>query len=152
MRRKEKETIDRAAIDAVILRSRVCRLGMTCDNIPYVVPLCFGYEKNTLYLHSAREGKKIDILKKNNSVCFEFDLDHQVLESGEACEWEMKYRSVIGFGKALFIDDPESKQKALDIIMRQYSDHEHEYTERALTNTAVIKIHIEEMRGKESGF
>ncbi len=152
MRRKEKEIVDRAAIEAVILSSRVCRLGMACDNRPYVVPLCFGYENNTLYLHCAREGKKIDILRNNHAVCFEFDSDYQVIEAGEACEWGMKYRSVIGFGKASFIDDPESKRKALDIIMRQYSDRGHEYTERALGNTAVIKIDIEEMTGKESGF
>ena len=75
-----------------------------------------------------------------------------MIEAGEACEWGMKYRSVIGFGQASFIDDPESKRKALDIIMRQYSDRGHEYPESALSNTAVIKIYIEEMTGKESGF
>ena len=58
MKRKEKEIADRAAVEAVILSARVCRLGMACDNRPCVVPLCFGYENNTLYLHSARKGER----------------------------------------------------------------------------------------------
>ena len=151
MRRKEKEICDRGAIDAIISRSQVCRLGMVYDQQPYVVPLCFGYDNNTLYFHSAREGKKIDILKKNTAVCFEFDLDHFILKSDNACGWGMKYCSVIGYGSASFINDPVSKQKALDIIMRHYSEHGHEYAENALENIVIIKVEIESMTGKESG-
>lgn len=144
--------IERAAIDAVILGSHICRLGMACDDRPYVVPLCFGYENDTLYVHSAREGKKIDILQKNSAVCFEFDMDQQVLEADEACRWGMRYRSVIGFGTATILDDPQSKRMALDIIMRHYSDRAHTYSEKALNNTVVIRIDIESVTGKESGF
>ena len=66
MRRKEKEIVEKSEIEAVISKASVCRLGMAEEGMPYVVPLCFGYENNTLYFHSAKEGKKVDILKKNN--------------------------------------------------------------------------------------
>ena len=81
MRRKEKEITDKTAIESIILRSSVCRLALSEDNHPYIVPLCFGYKDNTLYFHSALEGKKLDIMKNNNNVCFEFDIDYQIVEA-----------------------------------------------------------------------
>ena len=65
MRRKDKEIGERAMIDSVIERSKVCHLGMCDDGIPYIVPMCFGYEGNTIFLHCAKEGRKIEFLKSN---------------------------------------------------------------------------------------
>lgn len=61
MRRKEKEITDKSEIEAVIHNSVVCRIGLVDDNIPYIVPLCFGYRDNTIYVHVSLEGKKINI-------------------------------------------------------------------------------------------
>jgi len=80
MRKKEKEITDKTEIESIILRSSVCRLALSEDNQPYIIPLCFGYEENTLYFHSALEGKKLGILRSNNKVCFEFDSDHRIVE------------------------------------------------------------------------
>ena len=152
MRRKEKEITDRAVIESIILRSSVCRLALSEDSRPYIVPLCFGYKDNTLYFHSAREGKKLDILSKNNKVCFEFDIDHEIVEAKDACKWGMKYRSVIGYGKASVIDDPESKRRAFNIIMQHYADSSFTYAEAVLKDTVIIKVEIESMGGKKSGY
>ena len=67
MRRKEKEITTRAVIDAIIRQARVCRLALSEDNQPYVVPLCFGYENDTLYFHCAPKGRKLDIIMKQYS-------------------------------------------------------------------------------------
>jgi uncharacterized protein len=152
MRRKDKEIVERAAIDAVIRRARICRLAMALHDRPYVIPLCFGYEQNTLYFHSAPEGKKIDILKENNQVCFEFDVDHQIVEAETACRWGMKFRSVVGYGRASFLEDHQAKRNALDAIMRQYSKHNHSFAQTAVDHTVLIKVDIESMTGKESGY
>jgi nitroimidazol reductase NimA-like FMN-containing flavoprotein (pyridoxamine 5'-phosphate oxidase superfamily) len=64
----------------------------------------------------------------------------------------MKYQGVVGFGKASFIDDLEHKRKALNIIMNQYSDRQFQFSENAINGTAVIKIEITSMTGKQSGF
>ncbi len=151
MRRKDKEIADGAKIESIIRRSTVCRLAMVDENRPYIVPLCFGYKGNLLYFHSARNGRKIDVLKKNNAVCFEFDVDYEPIKADNACEWGMKYESVIGFGKASFVDDVEAKREALDIIMQQYSSGVFTYPDAKLKNTIIIKVEIEHMTGKQSG-
>ena len=150
LRRKEKEITETDEIRSIIRKSTICRLGMADDSRPYIVPLCFGYRNNVLYFHSAKEGKKIEILKRNNQVCFEFDI-HPELKPGErACAWGMKYRSVIGYGKALLIEDPEQKRQALDIIMAQYADGPFEYSQKSFNQALVIKVDITEMSGKKS--
>ena len=152
MRRKEKEITDLAEIESVIKKSLVCRLAMCDGDQPYVVPLCFGYEDNALYFHSAGAGRKIDILKKNNRVCFEFDTHPELVKKGQdRCDWGMKFQSVIGFGQAVILEDAESKRKALDIIMGQYGDGHLQYADAKVKITIVFKVDIEEMTGKRSG-
>jgi len=151
MRRKENEITDRAIIESIILKSSVCRLALSEDDRPYIVPLCFGYKDNALYFHSAREGKKVDMLRKNSKVCFEIDTDHEIVSDESPCKWTMKYRSVIGKGKASLIHDPEAKRQAFDIIMHHYSDKVSAYSEAGLNNSLIIKVEIENMTGKQSG-
>ncbi len=150
MRRKEKEITDRRAIDAVIRASSICRLAMSHDDRPYVVPLCFGYDGIALYFHSAQEGKKVEILRKNAGVCFEFDLFDELVQAPDPCGWGVRYRSVIGTGMASFVEDLESKRRALDLIMKQYSRDSFDYAERPLDKTLIIKVDIESLTGKES--
>ncbi len=152
MRRKEKEIIEKSAIEAIIYKSSVCRLGLSDGNTPYVVPLCFGYQGHTIYVHGSLKGKKIDIIQNNENVCFEFDINTETVKAENACDWGMKYQSVIGFGKASFLKNLDEKQKALSIIMRQYSDRAFQFPEKVINGTAVIKIEIDSMTGKQSGF
>jgi nitroimidazol reductase NimA-like FMN-containing flavoprotein (pyridoxamine 5'-phosphate oxidase superfamily) len=152
MRRKDKEINSTAAIEDVVRKSLVCRIALSDENRPYVVPLCFGYKDNTLYFHSSPEGRKIEILTKNNDVCFEFDVDHEVVHDNKACKWSMKYRSVIGFGKASFVENLEEKKRALDAIVEHYSGMTFDYPESAIQNTMIIKVEIESMTGKHSGY
>ena len=151
MHRNDKQINDIAAIEDILSKATVCRLGMCEANQPYVVPLCFGYKDNTLYFHCAGQGKKLDILRKNNNVCFEVDVDCEIVKADKACDWGMKYKSVIGFGKAEFIEDVESKRKAFDVIMQQYSEGAFEYPANAIENIVVIKVEVESMTGKQSG-
>ena len=152
MRRKEKEITDKAEMEWIIHSSSVCRLALSENDRPYIVPLCFGYKDNTLYFHSGQKGKKLDILRKNPHVCLEFDIDHEVVKAEKACEWSMKYRSVVGYGKGSVIDDVKSKQKALHIIMQHYSNLSFEYPEAMIQKTLIIKVEIESMTGKKSGY
>jgi len=150
MRRSEKEITDESAIEAIINASLVCRLALSDGDRPYIVPLSFGYQDRTLYFHSALEGKKIDILRKNNRICFEFDVNTEIIEAEKACKWGMKYQSVIGFGKAVLVENIEEKQKALNIIFSHYSDRNSQFPDKAIKKIAIIKIEIESMTGKHS--
>jgi nitroimidazol reductase NimA-like FMN-containing flavoprotein (pyridoxamine 5'-phosphate oxidase superfamily) len=152
MRRKEKAITKKSEIEAVILKALVCRVGLADDNVPYIIPLCFGYQDGTIYVHGSLQGRKADMLRKNQNVCFEFDINAEIIAAENACDWGVKYQSVIGFGKASFLEDPDDKRKALAIIMNHYSDGPWQFPENAINGTAVIKIEIESMTGKQSGF
>jgi hypothetical protein len=153
MRRRDKELIDRTVIDGIIHRAKVCRLAMADGDYPYIVPLSFGYAKNTFYFHSAFEGKKLDILREHNRVCLEVDVDCEPVPAADACKWSMRYRSVIGFGKASFIEDPTEKRRALDTIVAHYAPGKTgAYADKILAKTTVFKVEIDTMTGKTSGF
>lgn len=150
MRRKEKEITNREDIEKIISQSRVCRLAMVDGDTPYIVPMNFGYKDGQLFFHCAKEGKKIDLIKKNPHICFEFDDLIKLKKAQLACDWGVDFQSVIGWGKAEFLDDLEEKTAALNCIMSQYSDREFEYQEKMLEKTLVIKVIIDKMTGKAS--
>lgn len=150
MRRKEQEIAEHALLEAILEEARVCRIAMAVENEPYVVPLSFGYRDGCLYLHSAPEGRKIDFLRRNNRVCFEVDLEEGLVAQGPPCTTSLRYRSVIGTGRAYFVEDEEEKRRALDILVGHYGEVG-PYAEAWLRRTTVIRIEIEEMSGKKSG-
>jgi nitroimidazol reductase NimA-like FMN-containing flavoprotein (pyridoxamine 5'-phosphate oxidase superfamily) len=152
LRRADKEITDRKEIEDILRRSTVCRLALIDAGRPYLVPLCFGYDADVLYFHSAQAGKKIDLLKKNRNVCFEFDVDTTAVPADTSCGWTMRYRSVIGYGIASFVEDPGEKRAALDVIMRQYAEGTHGYPDEKLREIEVIKVEIREISGKKSGY
>ncbi len=151
MRLSEREITDQAVIEDIIRSSLVCRLGLSYENRPYIVPLCFGYQDRALYFHGAKGGKKIDLIRKNPYVCFEFDLNSGIEEAEKACKWGMSYQRVIGSGQATLVNHPEEKKEALKIIMEQYSDREFSFPDHFIEKTGIIKVIIAEMTGKDSG-
>ena len=152
MRRPEREIKDRKTIDEILRQATVCRLGLCEGGMPYVVPVNFGYDGDCLYFHSAPEGRKMEIIRANSRVSFEVDVDHEFVPADTACNWTVRFRSVIGFGKAGLVEDPEEKRRALDVILGHYSDGAYEYAEEALDKVAVIRVQIENITGKQSGY
>jgi len=152
MRRKDKEISEISDMIAILKKATVCRLGMVNGDKPYVVPLCFGFQDDVLYFHSALKGQKIDCIRNNPNVCFELDRIAEPKESEDPCSWGMTYQSVIGFGKAAFVEDSDEKHKALNLIMGQYSDQQFQFPQNKVKAMAIIKVEIESMTGKQSGF
>lgn len=150
MRRKEKEIHDHAVLDAVLHRARVCRLAMHGGEFPYIVPMSFGYRNATLYFHSAGAGRKLELLQANNRVGFEAEEIAEVLPGAAACNWTMRYRSVIGTGRVRFIEESAAKIEALRIIMAQYAPGEFAFSLAQVAETTVFAVDIEHVTGKES--
>jgi len=151
MRRIDKEITDRDAIEAILNRGDICRIALSSDNHPYIVPLVYGYRDRCLYFHSAQEGKKIEMIRENNRVCFEIECDTELVRGENPCLWGMKYKSVIGFGIATLIDDTREKLQAMDIIMAHYAEKPNvAYSEDFLQSVLIIKVEIEQMTGKAS--
>ena len=148
MRRKDKEITDPEAIVSIIRRSTVCRLGMSDDGQPYVIPMSFGYQDGAVYFHCTPEGRKIEILRKNPRVCIEFDVDCLLKTGDSACKWGFHFKSAIAFGVAAIIEDSTEKQAGLDIIMRQYSRDVFMYSESAFDKIVVIRVNVTELTGK----
>jgi len=152
MRRKDREITDPAEMAAILESAPVCRLALTDGNEPYVVPLCFGFDGRAIYIHSALEGKKIEILKQNPRCCVEVDSTEGPIPDDNPCSWEMQYRSVICTGTALFVDEPGEKCRALNCILAHYGGKEHEFSEKELGRVCVIRIDIGEMTAKKHGY
>ncbi len=152
MRRKEKEMTDKKNIEAVIRKCLVCRLAINDGDYPYIVPLNFGYKDDVLYFHGALKGKKISLLQKNPHVAFEFDTRLEIVKADEACNWSMKFQSVVGRGIISMLESPDEKKKALGLIMAQYSDQTFELSEKSIKGIAVYQLNIKQMTGKQSGW
>jgi len=149
MRRANREISDPSAIRALMEEALVCRIGLCDDGTPYIVPMNFGLGENCLFLHCATEGRKLDILRRNDRVCFEMDFLREIKQGPESCGWGARYESVIGFGRAILVEDPVEKRFALDRIMDHYgAQGPYAYPDDVLSKTTIIRIEIESLTGK----
>jgi nitroimidazol reductase NimA-like FMN-containing flavoprotein (pyridoxamine 5'-phosphate oxidase superfamily) len=151
MRRKDKEIQDRELVSQVIKSCQVCRLGLARDDVPYIVPVSFGYDGQAIYFHTAREGKKLDYIAANNAVCFEFEHGVQVVpHDSDPCKWSFSFQSVIGNGRIHELVAREDKIEGLNHVMRQYSGREWAFGDKTLDAVRVWKITIETISGKQT--
>lgn len=152
MRRNDKEITEQKALDEIMKKAQVCRLGVSYESMAYIIPMSFGYADRVLYFHSGPEGLKLMILRENPKACFEVEIDTQVIPSEKGCNWSMRYQSVIGFGEVEFIEDLEGKRKALQIIMQQYGDDLKVVEDAELSGVIIFKLVVSTMTGKKSGY
>jgi hypothetical protein len=155
MRRKEREIADPEAVDAIINRCDVCRIALADGNLPYIVAMNFGYrrgEPSVIYFHCANSGKKLDIISRNNNTCFQFDTDHNMVSGARACDFTMKYSSVVGFGKITVVNSPAEREDGLNIIMKQYTGSDnHTFNPGTMDRTTILRVDISEITGKSFG-
>jgi uncharacterized protein len=138
----------------IINNAKWCHVAMTdLDGKPYVIPMNFGYRDGTVYLHGAQEGKKIGILRKNPDVCINFSIEHELRYQNEevACSWSMKYRSVLAYGAVEFIENPEEKTAALDIIMAHYSHRSFRYNPPSIREVCCFIVKVGRLEGRAFG-
>lgn len=152
MRKHEQEIRDIEAIEAILTEARVCRVGLAEGGLAYVVPVYFAYARRTIYFHSATEGRKVDMMRRNPRVAFEVTAEETVIPGKKACTFGASYRSVLGTGVVRFLEDEGEKREALDVIMTAQSGRGGwSFEESALARTLVVAIEIRDMTGKQSG-
>lgn len=142
-------------IEEIINKAEICHMAMVDGDKPYVLPFNYGYKDKTIYLHSGPGGKKFDVLKKNNNVSLSFETDSVLNIRNEyvACSYSMKFKSVLVTGKVEFIEEPEKKVEALNIIMKQYCGRDDfKYNAPAIKNVVVFKITDAEFTGRRRGY
>lgn len=151
MRRKDKEITDKSVINEILKKSQICRIAINDGDFPYIIPFNYGYRNDCIYFHSAKEGRKIELLRKNNKVSFEIEFMSEVIKHEQSCKWTSKYRSIMGTGTIEIITDFEEKKKGLDAIMQHYGNLDNSYNEQHVNNILILKLSIISISGKQSG-
>ena len=152
MRRKDKQVSDPSLIDGLFSSGKVCRIGMVDNGEPYIVPVNYGYVDNTLYIHSAAAGRKIDVLKRDSRVCFEIESPVEIVEHAEPCHWGARARSLVGYGVVEIVTDVQGKRQGLDVILRHYGKRDaNAYDQKQLEAVVVLKVAIESVTCKQVG-
>ena len=119
--------------------------------MPYIIPVNYGYRENKIYIHSAPNGEKIELIKKCNIICFEIELGSEVMKHDVACKWTTRYRSVIGYGTIRIITEKEAKTRGMDIIMSHQGGPEKNSYNSSFDRMVILELDIERMTAKQAG-
>ncbi|WP_373218496.1 pyridoxamine 5'-phosphate oxidase family protein [Ruminococcus sp. 5_1_39BFAA] len=151
MRRSDREVTDRNEMIQIMEKCDVCRLVLNDEGYPYIVPLNFGMlvkeDRLELYFHGAAEGKKYDLIARDNRATFEMDCEHLLVLDEEKGNCTMNYESVIGRGFVEMVPDDE-KYEGLCILMNHYREEGFPFSQKAIPRTNVFKLVVTEMTGK----
>lgn len=155
MRRSDREITRIDELLSVMQRCDVCHIGLNAENVPYIVPLNFGVEthgeKITLYFHSAKEGRKLELVRSDNRASFVMDTARSLWANKDACRATMEYESVMGTGLVFFVSDPAEKERALSLLVAHYMGEEVFTINSAVTaRTEVLKLEVETVTGKRN--
>ncbi len=152
MTKRELQITDEAQIREILDTAKVLHLGLCVDNEPYVVPMNYGYTmedgKLVVYLHSAVQGKKLDMIRANPKVFIEMDCDRQPFEGEKPCQYGLAYSSLMGRGTARIIEDVEEKMEAMRLLMKTQTQKDFTFNDRLVSIVAVIRIDLEEYTAK----
>ncbi|MEN6368154.1 MAG: pyridoxamine 5'-phosphate oxidase family protein [Thermotogota bacterium] len=148
MRRSDREIKDRSEVDRVLHAAPVCHLALCDGNRPYVVPMSYGYDGESLYFHCASEGRKLDVLRRNANACFEVEIGVEVTAREAACSWGLHYESVIGRGRLSIVEDPEEKRRGLAALMAHYGGSPGGISDDAVRSVCVLRLDVDEVSGK----
>lgn len=147
----KRQITDQAELEQVLKQADHLHLAMWDGEYPSVIPMNFGYEDKTLYLHTGLKGGKLDLLRKNPKVGFQAMTDLALLKPEDeslACSFSVRYRSVGGKGIAEVVTDSEEVEQGLRVIAAKYSDKEPQFKEKALAKTVIIRIRVQSLTGK----
>lgn len=153
MRRKDREITDIGDILPIVDRAKVLHLGLFDGEYPYVVPLHYGYDfrdgKLVFYLHSAKEGHKLDLIRSNPNVCVELECDVELISGGDtACKYGSSFSSVIGRGKAALLTDEAEKIRGLERLMLNQTGRAFAFDGRMAAAVEVIAVTVSEFTAK----
>lgn len=152
MRRSDREITDFYKIIEIIKKCDVCRLAINDNDYPYIIPMNFGLDvvdnSIILYFHCANNGRKLDLIRKNNNVSFEMDTAHRLFTDDKKGSCSMEYESVIGNGFIEFVPEQE-KFNALKILMKQYHKENFEFNIAVIPKTTVFKLTVKSFTAKQ---
>ncbi len=137
-----------------LLKGAVYGRLATCgdDHQPYITPVNFVLIEKRIYFHCGLAGRKIDNLKSNPRICFEVSRHGKLYAAPHAQNFSMRYWSVLVFGTAEQVNDPEKKLFVMNRLMEKYAAN-YAYVPLSLDDMKtcnLIEISIEKITGKVS--
>ena len=152
MTKREREVTDINEIIKILDESKVLHLGMVDGDEPYVVPMNYGYTlengKLTIWLHGAKRGRKLDVIRANPKVFFEMECGITPFEGEVACKYGITYASVMGRGVAEIVEDIEIKKSALSLLMKTQTGKDFEFEDKLAEVVSIIRIDVSEFTAK----
>ena len=154
MRQSKRQVTDKATICAMLDAIDTIHVAMHDEPFPYVVPLNFGYAeengKRVFYFHSAKSGRKLDLIAGTPSVGFELDVNYALVEGEEACRHTARFQSVIGTGRVSFVEEASQKEAALQALMLHNTGKDGwTFSGAMLDSVRVFKLEVETLSCKE---
>ena len=150
--KREQRITDQTQILNLLDAGKVLHLGLCVDNEPYVIPMNYGYtmedEKLVLYLHSSVRGRKLDMIRTNPKVYFEFATDLLPFAGVKPCQYGLAYSAVMGKGVATIVEDVEEKKLAMSVLMKTQTGKDFTFNDELVSIVAVIRIDVAEYTAK----
>jgi uncharacterized protein len=151
MRRKDREiSLEEAKV--LLHKGRWGVLSTETGGVPYGVPVNYYYsrEENAIFIHCAKEGKKLDNINKNSRVSFVVVTDEKIIPE----KFTSLYSSVIISGRASFVNEDAGKTQRLkelcDVLTPGDPEATKDTIKKYLPHTAIVRIDIEEISGKRN--
>jgi uncharacterized protein len=150
MRRKKQLLSEEETIE-ILKNHNAGVLGVSGDDdYPYTVPVSYVYKDGKLFFHCAKDGHKMDGIRRNDKVTF------CIIDKNDIVQEKVTtyFRSVIVFGRAKILTEDEERRAALESIGMKFApdfmDAAREEITRDWNRVCVVAIDIEHMTGKEA--
>jgi uncharacterized protein len=141
--------------EEILEKGLLAHVGFVVDGQPYVIPMLYHYEGNTIYIHGQRGGRLPRTLRAGDKVCIETTLVDGLIASRDALYHSANYRSAVAFGVAREVEDRDEKEAVLERMTRRYfpgrtvGEHYRAPSDGDLKITSLLAIEIDEINGKK---
>ena len=155
MRLAKREIQEKKRLMEILEQAKVLRIGTMDQEGIYIVPVNYGYsweegEPLRFYIHSAKEGRKVQAFAAREDVGFELDLEQGVIRGTYTCSYSYAYQSITGTGKIRLLENREEKEHGLSRIMEHMAPGTViEFGPEALARTNVYRINVAHFTAKE---
>lgn len=150
MRKAKLEVKEQERLLELLKRGKTAHIAIHDTPYPYIVTLNYGYKDNALYFHCAREGRKIDLLRKNNKVSFQIVVDEKIEHEDSACSWTTRFASLNGTAIAHIREADTEISSDLTKLMAHYGVDEDTFPDNMIRRVYTLKLDIVSLRGKSS--
>jgi nitroimidazol reductase NimA-like FMN-containing flavoprotein (pyridoxamine 5'-phosphate oxidase superfamily) len=147
----KRAAYDEASIHAVLDASLIGHVGIVAGDRPVVIPMLYGRDGSTVYLHGSVASRLLRSLAGGIDLCLTVTLVDGLVLARSAFHHSMNYRSVVAFGRATLATG-DDKLHGLRVISEHLApgrwDEVREPNDLELRQTAVLRMEILEASAK----